>query len=107
MRAPRLLGVAAGAAVSLSACGISDPYHAAGGSQSRLHVAPGAPPGRDHDGPPRPRKTMVVTGASPQGSLRRYASIYLNWNASNVVAEQQQLVTLSLGQARGQAQLAA
>jgi hypothetical protein len=44
---------------------------------------------------------------SPRAALARYARLYVNWNAAGVLARQQQLASISLGQARAQALQAA
>jgi len=107
IRTARLSLLGTAAAIALSACGITDPYHAAAPSQHPAHVAPGGPPDGENDGPPAPRRPVPVAGATPQAALARYAAIYLNWNPGDVVAHQNELAAISLGQARGQAQLAA
>lgn len=44
---------------------------------------------------------------TPDAALARYAVLYANWSASNVLARQRQLASISLGQARAQALQAA
>jgi hypothetical protein len=44
---------------------------------------------------------------TPQAALGRYAELYVNWSAPDVVARQRQLASISLGQARAQALQAA
>jgi hypothetical protein len=107
MRAGRLSALGAAATIALSGCGVTNPYHATARSRPPVSVAPGAPPDGDADGPPRPRWPVAVAGATPEGALARYAEIYLNWDAGDVVAHQRELAAISLGEARGQAQLAA
>jgi hypothetical protein len=48
-----------------------------------------------------------AAGAStPEAAIARYASLYINWTAANVVSRQHELASISLGQARARAQQA-
>jgi hypothetical protein len=114
-------------AVALGGCGFSNPYQTtstttrAATRPAATPTTPGAKvpadqrdPASERDGtiPKQARaaqEKLAVRAASssPQATLERYASIYLNWDAARVVAIQHQLAAISLGPARAQAQQAA
>lgn len=72
-----------------------DPAPERGGTiPKRLQHAQGTPA----PGAPRP---------SPQLALERYALLYVNWHAADVVATERALASISVGQARAQASQAA
>ena len=48
-----------------------------------------------------------AAAATPQAALERYATLWSNWSAATVVADQRRLAAISLGQARAQALQAA
>jgi len=97
--------------------GISDPY-ASGTTRSRSATTPPAPDAGDpaaERGGTIPAATRAAQGKlvqrsvqpTPQAAVARYAQLYANWSAANVVARQRQLAAISLGQARTQALQAA
>ena len=117
------IALAATVAVALAGCGIGDPYQGRqpAGAAATTTTRTAAPPPPD-SGDPVPERggtipksaaaaqsklTQNAGSATPQAALERYAQIYLNWTASRVVAIQQQLAAISLGQARALAQQAA
>jgi predicted small lipoprotein YifL len=118
-RRPTVLALMA-ASVPLTGCGLKNPYSPPPPTRSKP-TAPAStastqqadPPGeRGGTIPPAQasRQNALAAGAgmaSPQAALARYARLYINWNARNVVARQRQLASISLGQARAQALLAA
>ena len=117
--------------VAIAGCGISNPYQSttrsttttaaptAGRASTTAASTATAPPEARDPAPERggtiPRRAQVgesklLAGAgrpTPEAALERYATAYLNWNAAHVIAIQHQLATISLGQARAQAQQAA
>ena len=122
--------VAAVALLTLAAagCGVSDPYKntttttaATAPAATSTTTTPQARPPADNRDPAPERGGTIPQGTraaqdqlagsaaspSPQTALKRYAAIYLNWDAASVVAIQRRLAAISLGQARAQAQQAA
>jgi len=116
-------------ALALAGCGITDPYQTraqktssavsaksstAGSTSSTTAAAEAGDPPSERGGtiPPAAQAAQnqvagAAPAATPQAALGRYASLYVNWTAANVVAGQRQLAAISLGQARGQALQAA
>jgi len=114
-------------ALGLAGCGITDPYqtptHRASSvvsakpstsSTSSTTPADAGDPPSERGGtiPPSAKAAQNqlaadAGAATPQAALERYASLYVNWTAADVVARQRQLAAISLGQARGQAVQAA
>jgi len=115
-------------ATMVAGCGITNPYqtpssnrHAVTSSSTTststttttTAAAAGDPPSeRGGTIPPgaQAAQSKLVAGASsvtPRAALERYASLYVNWQASNLVARQRQLASRSLGLARAQALQAA
>ena len=128
MRGLRLPAVAlALLALALAGCGFSNPYQTTSTTTTHAATRPATPttpsaetPADQRDPAPERGGTIphraaatqhkLAAGAAssrPQAALERYASIYLNWDAARVVAIQHQLASISLGQARAQAQQAA
>jgi hypothetical protein len=106
----------------LGGCGFSNPYQ----STTTRTTAPStttAPPARaradQRDPAPErggtipkaahtaKRRLGAAARSTPQAALARYAAIYLNWDAAHVIAIQNELAAISLGQARAQAEQAA
>ena len=123
MKTPHAFTIALAATVALAGCGITDPYqaHQPAGDAATTTTTTATPPPPDA-GDPAPERGGTIPksaaaaqsklaqnagSATPQAALERYAQIYLNWTASRVVAIQQQLAAISLGQARALAQQAA
>lgn len=113
--------LAVGATVALAGCGITDPY---GGrrpaSTATSSPAPTSTPTTSAD--PAPERGGTITPAAraaqsrlsagaglstPQAALERYARLYVNWSNHTVAAVQDELATISLGQAHAQALQAA
>jgi hypothetical protein len=107
------------AAVALSGCGIPDPYAGKPASTSTTTAAPAvtvtnADPAPERGGTipagARAAQLRVSTAAAqltPQAALQQYARLYVNWTAASVGAVQNELASLSEGQARAEAQQAA
>jgi hypothetical protein len=108
------------ASVLLGGCGLKNPYSPPPPTPAKTKTTTsstttqlGDPPGeRGGTIPPdqTSRQTVLAAGAamsSPRAALARYALLYTNWTAQNVVARQRQLASISLGQARAQARQAA
>jgi hypothetical protein len=105
----------------LAGCaGIANPYQTNGAGtrtaptpRTTTPVDAGDPTPERNGTVPAPQRAAidrVSAGAarpSPQVALTRYALLYVNWTAANVAADQRQLATISLGQARAQALQAA
>jgi hypothetical protein len=108
-------------AVTLTGCGISDPYAGRAVSTSRTastttsttNPQAGDPvPERNGTIPSGARSAQNKLGANAgrsteQAALARYALIEINWTSSNIGHIQRELASLSLGQARAQALQAA
>jgi hypothetical protein len=122
MRPPTrpLLMLAALIAIALSGCGLSDPYQTTTSHPAGSAAAPTAPPADLGDPAPerggtiptrakaaQNRLAISAARSTPLAALERYAAIYLNWNANDVIAVQRELASISLGQARAQALQAA
>lgn len=106
-------------------CGITNPYQSPQGKRpaavspamiSRSTTTPadaGDPPSERGGTIPagtqaaQAKLTASAASATPRAALERYASLYVNWQASNLVAHQRELASFSLGQARAQALQAA
>lgn len=105
--------------VSLAGCGLSDPYQQHTATRATATAAVTASPDQADPAPERGGTISRSAGAAqsalaptaglatPRAALERYAQIYLNWNARNVVGVQRRLASISLGQARAQALQAA
>jgi hypothetical protein len=114
------LMTAALSALALAGCGLTDPYqqHASDAYPTTTTAATAGPDQADPT-PERagaiPRSAQAAQNtlapsaalATPEAALERYAQIYLNWTARDVVAVQRELASISLGQARAQARQAA
>jgi len=113
----RLALLAAAAALAVGCASISDPY-ASGKTGTRPATSVTAPDAGDpapERGGTIPAATRAAQGKlvqrsaqpTPQAALARYAQLYANWSAADVVARQRELAAISLGQARAQALQAA
>lgn len=106
-------------ASALAGCGITDPYtptrpSATSTTTSTTPTFSNADPAPERGGTiptsaraAQSRVTAGATRATPRAALERYASLYVNWTAPDVVAIQRQLAGVSTGQARAQALQAA
>lgn len=108
-------------AAVLAGCGITDPYSAKSPatratSSSALTSTPttSADPAPERGGTissaARAAQSRLAADAgrpTPQAALERYARVYDNWSTKTVAAAQDQLATISLGQAHAQALQAA
>ncbi len=98
--------------------GISDPYQAtthtstAAATSTQATSTPadsGDPPGERGGSIPRTvaqQQSRLASGAgnsAPQAAIARYTSLWVNWSAQSIPAQQRQLAGISLGQARAQA----
>ncbi|MFZ1996725.1 MAG: hypothetical protein WAU75_21605 [Solirubrobacteraceae bacterium] len=110
------------AALPLAGCGLTDPYQQHSPAATTAATTTAATAGRPDQGDPAPERGGTIPTAAqaaqnrlavdaakgtPQATLERYAAIYLNWSAANVIAVQHRLAAVSLGQARAQALQAA
>jgi hypothetical protein len=105
------------AATVLVGCGVTDPYasnRATTASGPSATVAESGDPPRERGGTVPPAagaadSTLAADPArsTPRAALIRYAQLYVNWSARDVLARQRQLASISLGQARAQALQAA
>jgi hypothetical protein len=106
--------------VVLAGCGLTDPYQQHTIVSRPTTATPAPLPSDQADPAPErggttPQSTHAepttlapdAALASPQAALERYAQLYLNWNATNVVQVQRRLASISIGQARAQALQAA
>lgn len=90
-------------ALLLAGCGISDPYTR---TQRPERTATAAIERGEHDGPPPPPAPPPGRGAAavtPQQALARYGTVYVNWTAATLPADERRLAAMSTGQARAQA----
>jgi len=114
-------------APGLAGCGITNPYQTrthktvAAAASVSTSLTSSTTPAADAGDPPGERGGTIppaaqaaqnqvagaASAATPQAALSRYASLYVNWTAANIVTRQQQLAAISIGQARGQALQAA
>jgi hypothetical protein len=116
--------LAVSAAVAFAGCGLADPYTAKQPSKSvpnstptpttQSTLASDADPAPERGGTipagARATQSQLAPDAgepSPESALERYARMYVNWSAVTVAADQRELATISLGQARAQALQAA
>ena len=112
--------LAASAAVALAGCGLSDPYtlkqpsSSVPDSTSTSTTTTNADPAPERGGTipagTRATQSQLATGAgqpTPQSALEQYASLYVNWSARTVAADQHELAAISVDQARAQALQAA
>jgi hypothetical protein len=114
-------------AVLATGCGITNPYQSThsnkadrpavmGSSTATTTTTPAdaGDPALERGGtiPPNAQaaQNRLAAGAgllTPRAALERYASLYINWQASNLANRQRELASISLGQARAQALQAA
>jgi hypothetical protein len=125
MTRPPALTIAGLVAVTLTGCGITNPYQPPNPAQtstsSPTTTSSTTPPAADA-GDPAPERAGSIPNAAkagqdklaadassptPRAALRRYATLYINWQASDLIAHQRQLAAISLDQARAQALQAA
>jgi hypothetical protein len=96
----------------LAGCGLRDPaagyYTTATTTASKTAVNP--TPALERGGTipqsAKPKLAVNAASASPAAALERYANLACNWTAANVAVRQRKLVSISLGQARANAQQA-
>ena len=98
-----VLAIALG--LTLSGCGISDPYTTSRCSSSTVRSSSHKASVPDDDGPSPPHTTATedAVASSPQVALGRYAALYVNWSAATLSADERRLASHSSGQARAQA----
>lgn len=114
------LALLIGAGELAGCAGLTNPYQ--GSSTGPQRTIATAPTTAANSGDPAPERGGTLSARAqaalarlandaarptPQAALERYALLYANWNAATVVAHQQQLAAISLGQARAQALQAA
>jgi hypothetical protein len=99
---------------ALAGCGMPDPYSAKQPTPTATNTSTSAvtnaDPAPERGGTipadARSAQSHVAAAAAartPQAALERYARLYVNWSAHTVAANQRQLASLSIGQARAQA----
>jgi hypothetical protein len=76
--------------------------HARIGSRGKIAIAE-----RTHEYPAPPPRQRAPAASTPQLALLIFATIYINWNASNVAKRLRALAHASIGQARSAMQLEA
>lgn len=111
--------LAAGTAIALFGCGLTDPYGTRPSSASTTPTTSTSTtttgdPARERGGtiPARVRAAQdaPAVGAgqpTPRAALEQFARVYVNWTAATVAANQRELAAISVGQARAQALQAA
>ena len=100
----RLVAVLAAVAAAslLAACGLTNPNTAAlGGSTTSSSSSATAP------APTKPRPDAPGGGTTPQATIRKYAGLWCNWTATDLLSHETQMAALSTGRARTQALLTA
>jgi len=96
--------VAAGAlALTLAGCGITDPYATSQRTSSIVRNQEASVPDDDGPSPPPLRITAGAAAPTAQAALAHYGSLYVNWTAATLAADERKLASLSTGQARAQA----
>jgi hypothetical protein len=96
--------LAAGAlALALAGCGITDPYATSRRTSSTVRNQEASVPDDDGPSPPPVRITAGPAAPSAEAALAHYASVYVNWTAATLAANERKLASLSTGQARDQA----
>jgi hypothetical protein len=118
---PLPAALATALAIGLAGCGIADPYTAKHPPTSPTRQ-PISTPATSMTQDPAPEQNGTIPAAAagaqaqlaagaaqptPQAAIARYARLYLNWTAATVASVQQELASISLGQARAQALQAA
>ncbi len=123
-RQPIMITLAGLLAATLSGCGITNPYRSqptkrpattsASTSSTITTAADSRDPASERDGTipvaDQAAQHKVAVGAAtstPQAALEQYARLYVNWQASSLIARQRKLASISLGPARAQALQAA
>jgi hypothetical protein len=97
------------ALVALGGCGLADPYqgHPAAlptGVRTTPTRRAASPHGEDGPHTPiRPPSGSEAHASTPQAALERFASLYVNWQMTQLPDRARQLAALSVGQARAQA----
>jgi len=93
-----LAALLAAAALAVSACGINDPLN-----DPALAPPLAADTVPNEVGAPveaRPSRSALASAApSPTAAIRRFAELYINWNASTLVDHRRQLAAISIGEA--------
>jgi hypothetical protein len=103
------------AAVALGGCGITDPYQPTTKSTNSPPAPATSASAAADRGDPAPERggtippsaqaaqnklTAHAGSPTPQAALERYATLYINWTAGDVIAVQRRLASISLGHAR-------
>jgi hypothetical protein len=108
----RILTTAVVAAATLAGCGISDPYNDDSGQSKRVDRSAPELPKADPDGylpgtipeelrEPEP-KSFPGAGTTPERTLERAAELYGNWTSETAPEVFDEIVALSVGDARAQ-----
>jgi len=124
---PITIALAGLLATVIGGCGITNPYQTrsrnrhAVTSSSTTSTSTTTTTAADAGDPPSERGGTIpastqaaqsklaadASSLTPRAALERYASLYVNWQASNLAARQRQLTSISEGPARAQALQAA
>jgi hypothetical protein len=124
---PITIALAGLLATMMAGCGISNPYQTQSSNRHAVtsslttSTSTTTMTAADAGDPPSERRGTIpastqaaqsklaadASSLTPRAALERYASLYANWQASNLAARQGQLASVSLGPARAQALQAA
>ena len=96
------------AMVAVGGCGIGDPYTRANTTTGRRPVSPAAGPAAaqnpgESPAPPPPSAQSQAPGApaaTPEGAIRQFALLYVNWTWRTLGPHLRQLAAISVGAAR-------
>lgn len=94
--------------VAVGGCGIGDPYTRANTTTGPLPVSPAAGPAAaqnpgESPAPPPPSAQSQAPGApaaTPEGAIRQFALLYVNWTWRTLGPHLRQLAAISVGAAR-------
>jgi hypothetical protein len=96
---PAALAALLTVAAAATGCGINDPLNDTALTAPRQHSTR-SPNEQGTPGRGRPSRSALKAAAStPTGAIRRFAELYINWNAETLVAHQRKLAAISIGEA--------
>lgn len=81
----------------LAGCGLASGGSPSAQAGARLPMSPGE---REGTAPTEPQSEPVAPAASPRAAVERFAEGYINWNYHTLAADQQQLASWAVGEAR-------
>lgn len=103
-----LIIAAAGLAVPLAGCGITNPYqHPSHTAPARTTSAQTSTASTSAAASTAPPVGAISDSSSPQAAIERYATDDINWSSATLGADQRHLASISLGGARAMALQAA